>query len=197
MRRTRKYLIMSIIVVILPMLLMGCKPKINADESAKVWFNYIVKGDMTSLSKMGVTEDEAKKFRQTQKDTYKKAMKTGFESGGLKVEDKQMEQIYQAYIGAISKVSVTTEVVSQTSKATEVKLKETYISNMDVAIQKSLIDSTNQVKALKITNEQEHNKKVAEIFINSLINDFNNIKISDVPKEKTFKCIIKDKRWVP
>ena len=197
MRKTRKHLIVLMIVVMLPMLLVGCKPKINADESAKVWFNYIVKGDMTSLSKIGLTEDEAKKRSQTQKDTYKKALKAGFESGGLKVEDKQIEQVYQAYQGAINKVWVSTEVVSQTSKESEVKVKETYITDMEAAIQQSLKDSRNQVKALKLTNEQAYNKKVLEIFINASIKDFKNAKISDFPKEKTFKFVIKDKRWVP
>ena len=113
MKRIRKNLFVLSIVVILPMLLVGCKPKVNADESAKIWFNYLVKEDATSISKIGVTQETAKKVEQTRKVTYKKAIKGGFTTGGLKIEEKQLEQMYLAYIGALKKVSVTTEVVSK------------------------------------------------------------------------------------
>jgi hypothetical protein len=89
-------------------LLMGCKPKINADESAKVWFNYLIKGESTDITKIGITGEEATTLKETQKDIYIKGLKAGFETGKLKITDVQLEQMYTSHIGALSLVSVTT-----------------------------------------------------------------------------------------
>ncbi|MBU3181060.1 hypothetical protein [Clostridium psychrophilum] len=197
MKKAKTSLIVFVIIIMVPMLLVGCKPEMNSDQSAKVWFNYIVKGDMTNLSKIGVTKEKANKLRQTQKVTYKNALKTGFESGNLKIEDKQTEQMYQAYIGGLDKVSVTTQIVSQTSKYSQVKLKSTYIMNTKADSQKTIAEATKQVKTLKLTNEKEYSTKVLKIFINALIKEYKNAKVSNVVKEKTYKFIITDKRWTP
>jgi hypothetical protein len=105
--------------------------------------------------------------------------------------------MYTGHIGALSLISVTTEVVSQTSKESEVKVKSTYITTDKAAYEKAALDASNQITALNITNEEEFNNKFSEIFINTLIKELKNTKVSTDTKEKNFKFIIKNKRWFP
>ncbi|NKF06640.1 DUF5105 domain-containing protein [Clostridium gasigenes] len=196
MKNLKKNLIILMIIFMFPTLLVGCKTKVTSAESAKIWFDTVIKGVTSDLSSIGATEDEVSTLKDLQESTYKKELKNGFEISGLKIEDAQVDQIFKAYMDALNKVSVTTEVVSEKGESSEVKISSTYINSVALS-EKAGTDAVNEFKNSTITNQEELTNKMSEVFINNLIKEFKNAVPSDSPKELTSTFIIKDKIWVP
>ncbi len=196
MKNLKKNLIILMIIFMFPTLLVGCKTKVTSAESAKIWFDTVIKGVTSDLSSIGATEDEVSTLKDLQESTYKKELKNGFEISGLKIEDAQVDQIFKAYMEALNKVSVTTEVVSEKGESSEVKISSTYI-NLVALSEKAGTDAVNEFKNSTITNQEELTNKMSEVFINNLIKEFKNAVPSDSPKELTSTFVIKEKMWVP
>ncbi|MBU3107936.1 DUF5105 domain-containing protein [Clostridium gasigenes] len=196
MKNLKKNLIILMIIFMFPTLLVGCKTKVTPAESAKIWFDFGVKGDKSGLSTIGATEAQVSALKDLQESTYKKELKSGFEISGLKIEDAQVDQIFKAYMEALNKVSVTTEVVSEKGESSEVKISSTYI-NLVALSEKAGTDAVNEFKNSTITNQEELTNKISEVFINNLIKEFKNAVPSDSPKELTSTFVIKEKIWVP
>ncbi|MCS4525044.1 hypothetical protein JTT07_17660 [Clostridium botulinum] len=52
------------------MMVIGCssKPKVSADETAKILFDFYIKGDQESLSKIKISKDQIEEISKMQKD---------------------------------------------------------------------------------------------------------------------------------
>ncbi|MCR1974843.1 DUF5105 domain-containing protein [Clostridium sporogenes] len=198
MKKAKKGLILSLILLFIPVMVIGCssKPKVGADETAKILFDFYIKGDKESLSKIKISKDQIEEVSKMQKDKTISTIKTNFTAEGLKISDEQVNQIYTARVSALKKLSSKTEVVSQDDKSAQVKLKATYID--EVALDKKAgMDAVEEVKKMNLTDRQEAINKATGIYIQNLIKSYENVKPSSDMKEKTFKLTIKEKTWMP
>ncbi|AUM94225.1 TPA: DUF5105 domain-containing protein [Clostridium botulinum] len=198
MKKAKKSLILSLILLFIPIMVIGCssKPKVGADETAKILFDFYIKGDKESLSKIKISKEQTEEISKMQKDKTISTIKTNFTAEGLKISDEQVNQIYAARVSALKKLSSKTEVVSQDDKSAQVKLKSTYID--EVALDKKAgMDAVEEVKKMNLTDRQEAINKAKDIYIKNLIKSYENVKPSSDMKEKTFKLTIKEKTWMP
>ncbi|EJE7234828.1 MULTISPECIES: DUF5105 domain-containing protein [Clostridium] len=198
MKKAKKSLILSLILLFIPVMVIGCssKPKVGADETTKILFDFYIKGDKESLSKIKISKEQTEEISKMQKDKTISTIKTNFTAEGLKISDEQVNQIYAARVSALKKLSSKTEVVSQDDKSAQVKLKSTYID--EVALDKKAgMDAVEEVKKMNLTDRQEAINKAKDIYIKNLIKSYENVKPSSDMKEKTFKLTIKEKTWMP
>lgn len=198
MKKAKKSLILSLILLFIPVMVIGCssKPKVGADETTKILFDFYIKGDKESLSKIKISKEQTEEISKMQKDKTISTIKTNFTAEGLKISDEQVNQIYAARVSALKKLSSKTEVVSQDDKSAQVKVKATHIN--EVALdEKAATDAVEQVKKMNITDRQEAINKAKDIYIKNLIKSYENVKPSSDMKEKTFKLTIKEKTWMP
>ncbi|NFL97274.1 DUF5105 domain-containing protein [Clostridium botulinum] len=197
MKKAKKSLILSLILLFIPIMVIGCssKPKVSADETAKILFDFYIKGDQESLSKIKISKDQIEEISKMQKDKTISTIKTNLATAGLKVNDEQIKQIYAARVSALKKLSAKAEVVSQDDKSAQVKLKATHID--EVALdEKAATDAVEEVKKMNLTDTQEALNKATDIYIKNLIKSYENVKPSSDMKEQTFKFIIKEKTWI-
>ncbi|MCS4516388.1 hypothetical protein JTS93_09750 [Clostridium botulinum] len=70
MKKAKKSLILSLVLLFIPMMVIGCssKPKVSADETAKILFDFYIKGDQESLSKIKISKDQIEEISKMQKD---------------------------------------------------------------------------------------------------------------------------------
>ncbi|MBN3376568.1 DUF5105 domain-containing protein, partial [Clostridium botulinum] len=60
MKKAKKSLILSLILLFIPVMVIGCssKPKVGADETAKILFDFYIKGDKEALTKIDLPKDK-------------------------------------------------------------------------------------------------------------------------------------------
>ncbi|WMJ80716.1 DUF5105 domain-containing protein [Clostridium sp. MB40-C1] len=198
MKKVKKSLVILMCLLFIPVILIGCsnKPKVSADETAKILFNFYVKGDKSDLSKISMPKDRIEELSKFQKDTIIKEIRNGFLKEGLTLKNDQLEQIYKARLEALKKVTATTEKISENDKEAEVKVKATYFDESKVS-EKAMTDAVKEVEKLKLTNRQEIISKILDIYVKNLKVEYQNVKPSTDVKEGTYKFIIKEKVWVP
>lgn len=166
MKKAKKSLILSLVLLFIPIMVIGCssKPKVSADETAKILFDFYIKGDQESLSKIKISKEQIEEVSKMQKDKTISTLKTNLRSTGLKVNDEQVNKIYTARVSALKKLSAKTEVVSQDDESAHVKLKATYIDEVGLD-KKAATDAVEEVKKMNLTDRQEALNKATDIYI--------------------------------
>lgn len=198
MKKGRKSLLLSLVLIVISIMVIGCssKPKVAADETAKILFDFYIKGDQESLEKIKLSKEQIEEIAKIQKDETMKTIKNNFAVAGLKVSDAQVNEIYTARASALKKLSAETEIVSENDESADVKLKTTYINEIALD-EKAATNAIQEVEKLNITNQEEILNKLTEVYIKNLINEYKNVQPSSDLKEQTFKFEIKEKTWLP
>lgn len=196
MKKIKNSLALLLVILMVPVLVIGCKPKVPADQSAKYLFNFLIKGDKTGLSKMGAPEKDIDNVSKKQKEEYITQLKTGFTSQGLTVSDEQVQDVYKAFMTALKRMSVDAEIVSQKDKTAQVKVQTSYCNLSELSV-KAATDATNKYKNSGITDRQKLMSKLTNEFIKNLISELEKAKPASDKKEKTFKFVVKDNVWMP
>ncbi|PJI07248.1 MULTISPECIES: DUF5105 domain-containing protein [Clostridium] len=191
----KKIISILMILVLTPAILVGCKPKIKADESAKILSNFIVKNDTSEISKLGDTKSSLYTSTNTQKNKFKKEFKDEIKKSiGIGVDDTTADELYNSYYKALKRVNITTSIVSENDETAEVKVKTNYID-----VKQIILNSISDTMDENLDNENDFSDKdaICKKYINSIIDQLNKAKPSRKSKENTFKFVVKDHVWVP
>lgn len=187
MRNSKKILtLLTISSICIIVFLAGCGKKVEkSDITGKVLYDLYVLGDLSSVEKIGLTQDDAEKVRDTEKDGLKQQTKLNFSKSGVSIDDSKLDDIVNAQIDSLKKLSGTVEIVSEDKESTKVKVTTNYIDVSSID-QKALDDATEEVKAMGLTSYSEVENKLIEVYIKKLINNFNSAEPSKEKNEKTF-----------
>lgn len=197
MRSIKKSIGMLVVLLLIPAVLIGCGgPKIKADESAKILFNFFVKSDKSGVSKITSDQSTIDKAEKSQKDEFNKQFKDGLLKQSLIINDDQCNRVYTAYKNALKNITVTSKVASEDSKTSTVSIKTNYIDLPAIA-QKAQNDALAKVKAMKLTDVLKVRQEFARAYIDELEKGLNAAKPGTATKEKTFKFTLKDNNWLP
>lgn len=193
----KKSLLVMVSMFLVVMLLAGCtsKPEADAAESAKIFYDLYIKGDIAGATKLGMNENEASTLLETTKETLITLFKGYMETTGLVISDEQVTQIVEARIEGIKKLSATAEIVSEDKESAEVKLSTTYFDELSMQ-EKVVEDVIAELENSGITNEQEMLDKMAELFVNKLIEAYKNLEPSKDQKSETIQFILEDNVWI-
>lgn len=179
------------IMLLIPAILIGCKPKVEADQSAKIIADFVIKNNNSEISKLGESKSSAYLSIEKQKNKFKKDFKSGFEkSAGITVEDGKVDEFYKAYINAMKRINITTNKVSENDKTAKVNVKVTYIDLKSI-----IFDGASNAIGLQDSSKSE--EEISNECIDGIIKELNDAKPSTKTKEKTFDFVIKDNIWVP
>lgn len=197
MRSIKKSIGILVVLLLIPAVLIGCGgPKVKADESAKILFNFFVKSDKSGVSKITSDQSTIDKAEKSEKDEFNKQFKDGLLKQNLIINDDQCNRVYTAYKNALKNITVTSKVASEDSKTSTVSIKTNYIDLPAIA-QKSQNDALAKVKAMQLTDVLKLRSEFAKAYIDELEKDLNAAKPGTVTKEKTFKFVLKDNNWLP
>lgn len=197
MRSIKKSIGILVALLLIPAVLIGCGgPKVKADESAKILFNFFVKSDKGGLSKITSDQSTIDKAEKSEKDQFNKQFKDGLLKQNLIINDDQCNRVYTAYKNALKNITVTSKVASEDSKTSTVSIKTNYIDLPAIA-QKAQNDALAKVKAMQLTDVLKLRSEFAKAYIDELEKDLNAAKPGTVTKEKTFKFVLKDNNWLP
>ncbi|EJO5346339.1 DUF5105 domain-containing protein [Clostridium botulinum] len=198
MKNIKKSLILSLVLLFIPVMVIGCssKPKVKADETAKILFDFYIRGDKEALTKIDLPKDKIEEISKLQKEKTIQTLKTNLTTQGANVSDEKINQIYEARVEALKKLSAKAEIVSEDDKSANVKLKMSYIDE-GALDRKAGEDAAEEIKKSNITDRKKAIDKAIDIYVQNLIKEYKNLKPSSDMKEKTFKFVIKEKTWMP
>lgn len=163
--------------------LVGCgDKKPSVDETARAIYNLYVLSDPTEIKRLGVSEEEVTKVADEQKSASKNATKMNINKAGLQISEDQLNQIYDAQMEALKKLTVMTEVVEETEDTAKVKIITNFADFM-TADKKAGKDAAAKIKESQITDKT----KVVEIYVNNMINNLKAIEPSSEKKEDIFE----------
>ncbi|SFD35790.1 hypothetical protein [Clostridium uliginosum] len=180
-------------------ILTGCgKKEIKAVESAQILFDLYVKQDTTNVEKITLTKEEADSVIKVEKQAIKGLISNNFENYKVTITDEELDSIVEKQLTAMSKITPEIELVSEKDGISEVKVKSKYIDLVG-ADEKAVDDAIKKFKNSGITDETELLTKMKNEYLKNIINELDNIQVSEDTKEETYK-FKKDKRsnvWIP
>lgn len=195
MKKLKKSIIIFIAILLVPAILAGCKPKTPADQSAKILFDFAVKGQ-NNLSKIGASEKDFKDGQKAEKDAFSTSLKSALKASGYTISDDQVNKVYASLMNSLKKVDETTSLVSEDSKTAEVKITTNYIDIKSIA-SKAEEEAIDETKGSGITDESEFLNKFMNSYLDDMSKELDNAKPSTAKNEKTFKFVIKNGQWLP
>ncbi|OPJ65073.1 DUF5105 domain-containing protein [Clostridium oryzae] len=198
MKKTKNILALLLITFMIPVIAIGCKakPKVGPDESAKAFYNYIIKSDSKGLTKIYGNKKDYDGIRDSIKKEYISGLKSSNKSSGIAMTDGQAESIYNSLMSALSKASVTTQVKSKNDKTAQVKVKSQYV-NVPKTLGKVVQETTKNFRPGKTADKNKIMKKFVNSYVKNLVSELKKAKPSSDMKEKTFKFVLKDNVWLP
>lgn len=187
----KKFIGVLMIALLIPVMLVGCKPKIGADESAKILADFAIKNNGSEMSKLGDSKSKIYLSMESQKKQFKKGFKDGFEkSSGATLDDEKVDEFYKAYANAMKKVTITANKVSESGETAKVNVKVTYIDLKTIVF--AGVD-----KVLDLEDSGKDEEELTNEYIDDVIKELKDAKPSTKTKEATFNFTIKDNIWVP
>lgn len=198
MKKLRTICIFLIVAFMVPAFAAGCKakPKVSADESAKIIFNFVVKGNKAGMDKIYGDNKDYAKIRDEVKNEYVTALSKNAKNSNLSITDKQAENIYDSLMSALKKTKVSAEVKSETDKTAQVKVKTTYC-DMKKATGAAVLATSKSFKPKKAASAKKIMQIFVDNYVDNLVKELNQYKVTNKTKEQTFKFVLKDKVWVP
>jgi|GEM_PF-822657 len=182
-----------VIMLLIPAVLSGCKPKIKADQSAKILADFVIKNDGSEMNKLGDSKSSVYSSTENQKKKFKENFKDGFEkSSGMTLDDGKVDKFYKAYINATKKINITTNKISESDKTAKVNVKVTYID-----FKKIVFDAMGKTLTSTFDNVGNSEEELSNKYFDDVVNGLNNAKPSTKTEQKTFDFVIKDHVWVP
>lgn len=182
MKKIKKLAVIFLAGILTTSVAVGCgNKKPSAEEAAKAYCNLFVLSDPTGLQELGISDDDINNAINTQKSESKMLTKANLTQAGFVINDDQLDQIYNSQIEALKKLTITTEVISETKNTADVKIITNYADFM-TADEKAGEDAINEVNESQITDKA----KILDIYINNVTNNIKNIEPSTETLEETF-----------
>ncbi|AAK78190.1 methyl-accepting chemotaxis protein [Clostridium acetobutylicum] len=196
MKNMKKGVVMLLMLLLVSTMLMGCKPKVGPDESAKIISDFMVKGDRTKISQIIKDKKELDKYDKKEKDTFVKELKDSSSSGDLQITDAQCDEVYDSVRAALKKVTVTTKKVSEDKDSATVTVTTTYV-DMTSVVKQAVTESVKEVMAEGLTDETQAKNEAVKAYIKNVAKDMKEIKPSTKTVSNNFKFKVQSNVWVP
>ncbi|WP_066021073.1 MULTISPECIES: DUF5105 domain-containing protein [Clostridium] len=196
MRKSGRPIKVLLAALLIPIVLIGCAPKIKPDESAKIMCNFIIKNDKTKISELVSDQKEVNGYYKKLKDSFTNKLKDGVSGEGVNISDDQYKQICDAYLKAIKNITITTKQVSVDGDTAVVNVKTNYI-DMNEIVKKAEGQATEDIMSMGLTDEEEAKNKAVEVYLKYVIQDLNEAKPKSETINKDFKFKKGGQGWIP
>lgn len=179
----KKFLLCLTTIICFSFALVGCKSNtIPADQTAKALYNLYILSNGDECKNIGLSDEDIQLVFDTQKAQSIKATRLNFTRGGLPITDSELEEIYNAQVEALKKLTPTFTIESEDKDKTIVKISTTYVKFTE-ADQKAADEAVEEAKNSGKTSKSD----ISKIYIEKLINNLKSIEPSSDSKENTFE----------
>ena len=143
MKKNRVLSFLLFIVMTFSFLLSGCFDSDAAKKSADAFCSLVFKSESANLDKFGVTESKKEELIETYKSQIKKQLRDNVDRWGGSVSQKQLDDITEAYLETLSKITFETKQISKSGDTAEVEISTTYfdVRSTDEQAMISALDS--------------------------------------------------------
>ncbi|EKQ57357.1 MULTISPECIES: DUF5105 domain-containing protein [unclassified Clostridium] len=165
---------------------------ISPGESAKIFWNLVIKEDSSSIERLGYSKAFGERIIKNMNKNDFKTFKNDFKQEGISLSDDKIQEILDALRNAISKNSSNFEEVSKTDNSAQVKVSSTSI-DFNSIVTEAENTTKSQILSGKITSEQ----KAMEAFAANLITSINNAQASSTTNDRIFYFTKVADIWIP
>lgn len=179
----KKNLLCLMTILCFSFALVGCKNNaIPADQTAKALYNLYVLSNGDECKNIGLSDEEIQLILDKQKSQSIQGTRLNFTRGGLTVTNEELNEIYNAQVEALKKLTPTVTIESEDKDKTVVKLSTTYV-NFTEADENAVSASVEEAQNNGITSKSD----ISKIYIEKLINNLKSLEPSSDSKESTFE----------
>ncbi|SHK71570.1 protein of unknown function [Clostridium cavendishii DSM 21758] len=128
--RRKKLLLVLGVTFLLGGSMVACKEKIEATptETAQITLDFILKGDKAKVSKVGITDEDIKKFNEAYDKEFKSSFSNEVSKGGVNVNKEEVDKLNDSFKKALAKVEYTVKDEKITDKTAEVNIEFTQLN---------------------------------------------------------------------
>lgn len=174
----KKGMALLAVIVISISMLTGCsKEEIGADTVTKAMFDLFVLRDAAACEEIGISQEAGEEVISSQKQATIESFKGLLSSLGSDVPDDKIEEIDNAQVEALRKITYEIEEVSSEKDKKVIKISTTYVdtSSLGNNASKKVED---KIKSGEITDVT----KLGEALADSLIEEIQNSNVSEDKK---------------
>lgn len=176
--------------------LCGCFDSDAAKKSADVFCSLVFKSETENLAKIGVTEDKKDELVDTYRSQIKGQLRDNVSTWGGNVTESQLDDITNAVLDTLSKITFETKQISKDKDNAEVEISTTHF-DLRKADEQAVIAALDEIDNMNFTSDYEEDKKLTEVYLNKLPEMIRNSEISTEKSTNTFKFKKEDKYWLP
>lgn len=183
-------------VAVASLLLVGCAPKVNADEAVRILAKGMLTLDFTDAGKLGINKEKQEKMKSETIKRAKAQVKTMMMAmGRVKISDDQAQQIVDKIYETQKKVAVSTKLISEQDKEAVVSMSIQAIDGEKMA---ELMQDGVTRKVQEMTPE-DMQKQAGKIITETYLEIMDQVEFKDEPTVIEVKCKLDEKsnKWLP
>ena len=166
--------------------------RISPEESAKIFWDLIIKADSSGMNKIGYSEAFGKRIIRTMNKNELETFKKEFNQAGVSFSDDQIRGMIDALRGTISKNSVNFEQVSKTDTTAEVK-----VSSASIEFNSIVNNAVDKTTSQSVSRGMTDNQKILDLYCTNLIYTIKNAQQGSTKNERTFSFTKISDVWMP
>lgn len=175
----------------------GCSgPKKNAADSIKAIYELYILGDTTGITSLGMTEEDINAARETYDASLKETIRTNFAASGQEIDEQSLDELCEARKTALSKMSATAEIVSESEGKATVVVHTTYFDEFDLDAD-AYYDAKETAQQNNFSTAQEQHIFLMDVYTQNLIEAYRNVTPSEKTTDIMVDCVIQNNTWVP
>ena len=198
MKYPKRFLLTSIIFLLVTILLVGCTSPIAANLIALDFYDLIVKQNDEPIIEVGLSEEMAKTTTAHITTKLKQNIQSALTTAdGIMINETQLEALTDAYLSALHQLNATAIVTSsENPKQCTVELSTSYLDH-------KTIDATAVEAALKVIDiknykdEKLYLQELTNTYIDELIKGYKAAKPSTDVHTQSFVFKLENQIWVP
>lgn len=183
-------------VMAFSMLLSGCFDSNAAKKSADVFCSLVFKSESENLDKFGITESKKDELLDMYHDQIKKQLKNNVTMWGGYISETQLNDITDAYLETLSKVTFETKQISKSGDSAEVEISTTHF-DVRKTDEQAMMAALDEIENMKFSSDYEELSKLMEVYLTNIPDKIRNAEISSDKSTNTYKFKKVDKNWMP
>ena len=184
-------------ILLCTLLLTGCNgPKKSAADSIQAIYELYILGNTEGIISLGMSEEDINNARQTYDDSLKETIRANFSASGQEISEDVLNELFEARKTALSKMSASAEVVSESSGKATVVVHTTYFDEHDLDSD-AFYQARETARQNSFPTVEDQKAFLMDTYTQNLIAAYQNVEPSQETTDITVECVIQNNTWVP
>ncbi len=143
-----------------------------------------------------MTEEDINAARETYDASLKETIRTNFAASGQEIDEQSLDELCEARKTALSKMSATAEIVSESEGKATVVVHTTYFDEFDLDAD-AYYDAKETAQQGNFSTAEEQHIFLMDVYTQNLIEAYRNVMPSEKTTDIMVDCVIQNNTWVP